>query len=246
MHVLGIDIGTSAVKSAVIDLPLQKPISAASSAYCLDHPSPDAAEVPADRLWQAIVQSVREAVSHSNQQVEGIGLSAMTPALCLLDAADNPIGPFWIHLDRRSRPQARKVLAEVGSEFLNSVGTRPLPGGISALSWACRCEVDSSLTKKVNRYLHPNGWAVLRLTGETGFDPGHARFSGLFNTLTDQRWSPRWCDYFGVEPKWLPPVVDGATTIGQLLPSVADELGLPANIPVKLGTADTSCGMLAA
>jgi xylulokinase len=246
MHVLGIDIGTSAVKSAVIELPLLNPISTASSVYCLDYPSPDAAEVPADRLWEAIVQSVREALSHSNQHVEGVGLSALTPALCLLNAADNPIGPFWIHLDRRSRPQARKTLAEVGSEFLNSVGTRPLPGGISAISWVCRCELDSSLPKKVSRYLHPNGWAALRLTGESAFDPGNASFSGLFNSLTNQRWSPRWCDYFGVDPTWLPPVIDGAATIGRLRTSIAEELGLPANIPVKLGTADTSCGMLAA
>jgi xylulokinase len=64
--------------------------------------------------------------------------------------------------------------------------------------------------------------------------------------LTDQKWSSRWCEYFEIEPEWLPPVVCGSTTVGALRPAVAAELGLPAGLPVKLGTADTSSAMLAA
>ena len=36
----------------------------------------------------------------------------------------------------------------------------------------------------------------------------------LHGTLTDQAWSPRWCDYFLVDPAWLPAVVCGSTTVG--------------------------------
>jgi len=49
-----------------------------------------------------------------------------------------------------------------------------------------------------------------------------------------------------VAREWLPPVVCGSTTLGPLRPAVAEELGLPAGILVKLGTADTSSAMLAA
>ena len=64
--------------------------------------------------------------------------------------------------------------------------------------------------------------------------------------LTDRQWSKRWCDYFEVDRAWLPPVLDGGTTIGTVRSAVAAELGVPAGVPVKLGTADTSCAMLAA
>src|SRR5262249_36101312 len=62
----------------------------------------------------------------------------------------------------------------------------------------------------------------------------------------DQQWSGRWCDYFDVEPPWLPPVRDASTTLGTLRPEVAAELNVPAGLPVKLGTADVASALLAA
>jgi sugar (pentulose or hexulose) kinase len=57
------------------------------------------------------------------------------------------------------------------------------------------------LTRHVKRYLHLKGWLGLRLTGQGACDPANASMSGLFGTLTDQRWSPRWCQFFQVEPQ---------------------------------------------
>ena len=94
--------------------------------------------------------------------------------------------------------------------------------------------LDPSLRSRVRSYLHANGWLGLRLTGERAFDRANASFTGLYGTLTDQKWSPRWCDYFQVDASWLPPVWCGSTTLGALRPSLAGELGVPAGIPVKL------------
>src|SRR5437588_322871 len=81
-----------------------------------------------------------------------------------------------------------------------TVGTRPLPGGTSALCFAQQVADDTSLKGRVKHYLHANGWIGLRLTGEKAFDPGNASFTGLFGTCTDRQWSQRWCGYFGVDP----------------------------------------------
>src|SRR5207247_165651 len=150
-----------------------------------------------------------------------VGLSCLTPGLVLLDERDRPVAPIWTHLDRRARPAARQVWADVGEEFLASVGNRPLPGGISAVCYRQQLSDDPYLFTRVRSYLHVNGWLGLRLTGERCFEPANACFSGLYGTLTDQQWSPRWCDYFQVEPAWLPPVVSGSTTIGHLRSAVA-------------------------
>jgi sugar (pentulose or hexulose) kinase len=178
--------------------------------------------------------------------VAGVGLSVMTPALVLLDKQDKPLVPIWTHLDRRARPVAREVWAAAGPEFLATTGNRPLPGGISAISYRQMLLYDSYLCNDVASYLHLNGWLGLRMTGEKAFDPANASFTGLFATMTDRSWSPRWCDYFEIDPEWLPRVVTGDTTLGTLRSAAATELGVPAGIPVKLGTADTSCAMLAA
>src|SRR5207248_913932 len=102
------------------------------------------------------------------------------------------------------------------------------------------------LIRDIRSYLHVNSWLGLRLTGERAMDRANASCSGLYATMTDRRWSARWCDFFNVDPKWLPPVVCGSQTLGTLRPEVAVELGVPPGVPVKLGTADTSSAMLAA
>jgi sugar (pentulose or hexulose) kinase len=246
MHVLGLDVGTSSVKAAVVDVATGRPLASITKvAYLLDHPTPDAAEVPAERLWSAVASVARQA-TQGVDSIDGVGLSCLTPALMLLDAAGRPLTPIWTHLDRRARPAARQVLTEVGEEFLNTVGNRPLPGGITALCYRQQLCDDPTLRNRVRSYLHANGWLAFHLTGECAFDKGNACFTGLFGTLTDQQWSERWCDYFQVDPAWLPPVRGGTTTVGTLRPAIAAELGVPPGLPVKLGTADTSSAMLAA
>ena len=249
MNILAIDVGTSAVKAAGLDVQTAQPLATPSKVhYELDSPTDDAFEIPPERLRLAVWQAAREAVARlpNGTRLEGVGLSCLMPALVLLDNSDRPLSPIWIHLDRRSRPLARKALEEVGDEFLKSCGNRPLPGGMSALCYGQQVSLDAGLKGRVKHYLHANGWLAYLMTGERRFDRGNASFTGLFNTMTDRHWSPRWCDYFGVNPAWLPPVVCGSTTLGVLRPEVASEWGLPAGLPVKIGTADTSSAMLAA
>jgi sugar (pentulose or hexulose) kinase len=246
MHVLALDVGTSSVKAAVLDGARAAPLGEiAHVGYELDRPRPEAAEIAPEKLWAALAAAARQAM-RGVETVAGVGLSCLTPALVLLDERDRPLGPFWTHLDRRSRQAARQVWAGVGDEFLATTGNRPLPGGISAVCYRQQLTDTPYLYRRVRSYLHLNGWLGLRLTGEKAMDRANASFSGLYNTVTDRQWSPKWCDFFNVEPAWLPRLVDGRDTLGTLRPEVAGELGVPPGVPVKLGTADTSSAALAA
>lgn len=252
MNILALDMGTSSVKAAVLEAATARAVGPiARREYALETPTPDAAEIPAERLWQAVTRAAREAVQQAHvagtpDDVAGIGLSVLTPGLVLVGKDEQPVRPIWTHLDRRSRPQARQVWAAVGQEFLETTGNRPLPGGVTAVCFRQLLQEEPYLRHDVAHYLHVNGWLGLRLTGESAFDRANASFTGLFGTLTDHTWSRRWCEYFEIEPAWLPPVLSGDATLGTLRSALATELGVPAGIPVKLGTADTSSAMLAA
>ncbi len=249
MHILAIDVGTSSVKAAVLDVETAAPVGEiARKDYQLDHPTSESAEIPPERLWACFVETSRQAVWNarsSKRDIEGVGLSSLTPALVLLDKSNKPLKPIWTHLDRRARPAARQVWRTVGKDFLNSTGNRPLPGGISVISLRQQLKDDSYLLHDIHSYLHLNGWLGFCLTGEKVFDPGNASFTGLFETLTSHEWSVKWCDFFEVNPNWLPRIVSGEKTIGTLRSEVASEMALPAGIPVKVGVPDTSSAMLA-
>ena len=64
MQILALDVGTSSVKAAILDVATATPVGpVARTSYELDHPTADAAEVPAERLWSAVTASAREATA---------------------------------------------------------------------------------------------------------------------------------------------------------------------------------------
>ncbi|MFT3882533.1 MAG: FGGY-family carbohydrate kinase [Gemmatales bacterium] len=244
MHILAIDIGTSSVKAAVLKQASGQPVGpVAKAAYALLHTEPEMAAIDPEQLWQAMNSAVSQACQR--QQVDGIGISSLTPCLVLLDQHDKPLLPFVTHLDRRARPTAKALDARLGTEFLRETGNRPLPGGISAIYFKHWTTQYPDQLRRVHRYLHLNSWIALKLTGQTGFDPGNADFTGLCR-WEDVTWSPEWCSQLGVMPSWLPAIVPGNTAIGGLRKEWADAWALPENIPVMLGVADTSSAILAA
>jgi xylulokinase len=244
MNILALDIGTSSVKAAVLNQMHSQPIGpVVKQAYPLHQPDPETVTIDPKEIWQAIGLAAREA--SAGQKIEGIGISCLTPCLVLLDDSEQVVIPFVTHLDRRARPMARTLEGRFGSSFLRDTGNRPLPGGISAAFFAWWAQQNPDQVRRVHRYLHLNSWIALKLTGQTAFDPGNACFTGLC-AWADLSWSAEWCAQLGVSPNWLPKIVPGNITVGQLRPEMAQEWNLPAKIPVKIGLADTSSAILAA
>ena len=248
-RILALDVGTSSVKAAVLDCAtFAHDGKAAKVEYHLDHPGPDATEVTADVLWRAVDGAARQALERDPDPstIAGIGLSCLMPGLVLLGESGEVLAPIRIHLDRRSRPVSRRILSDCAAEFLATTGNAPLPGGLSAISFAQLAAERPELIPAIRRYTHINGWLAGKLTGGHALDFGNAGFTGVFNTATDQQWSGRWCREFGVNPEWLPRVIDGAETAGHLTESAAKAWGLSPGVAVKLGVPDTSSAMIAA
>jgi xylulokinase len=246
MKILALDISVPFVQAVILDGAGAAPLGPiARTRYELDHPTPGAVEVPPERLWAAVTAAAREA-TRGVEGVEAVGFSSAAPALVLLDKADRSLAPIWTQFDQRARPAARQTWAAVGPEFLRTTGSRPLPGVVTAVRFRQQLQDDPYLAHSIGGYLHVNGWLGLRLTGERAFDRAGAALSGLYGTLTDQAWSQRWCNYFEVQPAWLAPVVGGDVILGTVRSAVAAELGVPAGLPVRLGTTDVGSTMLAA
>src|SRR5205823_2454878 len=74
MRILALDVGTSAIKAAVLETTTAEPVGPITrQAYPLDHPTPDAAELQPDKLWAALTAAARGA-SRGLDGVAGVGL----------------------------------------------------------------------------------------------------------------------------------------------------------------------------
>ncbi|MCS7046182.1 MAG: FGGY family carbohydrate kinase [Gemmataceae bacterium] len=197
-------------------------------------------ELPVERVWLTATRVARQAVRRASiigpaaADVTTVLVHAFRPGLVLLDRVHRPLLPIWLPGDGRARPAARQVQAHVGAEFEAAFGYRPTPDNAAAVHWRQQLTLEPYLSHRVRFWLDVTAWIALRATGRAVCTTAAASTTGL--CLPGQSvWSPRWCDYFDVELRWLPSIVPPGTTVGNIAAAVAHELGVPAGIPLLLG-----------
>ena len=242
---LGIDLGTSAVKVLLVD---HNGVARASSsaAYPIMHPAPDHAEQDPATWWAATVTAVRQALRDAGDaQVTAIGLSGQMHGVVMLDAADRLVRPAIIWPDQRSAAQVREITDLVGAERLIRLTGSPVAAGFLAASvrW-CQAQ-EPEIWARVRRLLLPKDYLRRQLTGDFATDPSDGS-GALLLDVNRRDWSDELLAMLAIDRTQLPAVHAATASGGVLHRRAAAELGLPAGIPVAVGAADTACSALAA
>jgi xylulokinase len=83
----------------------------------------------------------------------------------------------------------------------------------------------------------------LRLTGKAATDPSDASGTLMADVLSGT-WAIALLEALNLRTDWLPPIVASRAIAGTLTQNAAEHLGLPANLPVVAGAADTAAALL--
>lgn len=244
MNLLGIDVGSSSVKSAI--LCDGKVVGKITRAFFQTKHEGVRVEVKPEAILKAIRQTVVE-LGGSVRHVDALAFAVMSPAWVAMDARGKPLTPIVTHQDRRSVDVARKLEEQVGRErHLRLAGNRPFPGGIASTTWAWYRQNEPALMRRVDLAGNLNTLLLRRLTGARVTDPSNASFMGLYLTLDQSGWSEELCDAVGAKSSQLPEVRDADRIGGRVSRPAAGELGLTSGLPVTVGIVDTSAAMLLA
>ncbi len=92
---------------------------------------------------------------------------------------------------------------------------------------------------RVRRLLLPKDYIRLLLTGESASDASDAAGTLLLD-LDRRDWSDELLAALEIPRDWLPRVYEGPQVTGRLRQAVAEELGLPAGLPVIAGGGDNA------
>ncbi len=244
-YLLGIDIGTSSVKTAVIDVESAVIVHSATQEYPVLQPQPGYAEQNPDDWWNAIVQTVRTATESVNKNVIlGIGLSGQMHGTVCLGQNREPIRPAIIWADTRSKPQCDALMSRGNlSEMALHAAGRPAAGFMGpTLMWLAQHEPET--LKQAQAVILPKDEVRRRLTGEIATEVSDAASSWLLDVRTSQ-WSDWLLGACGLESRYMPTVLQSTDIAGKLTPDAAGLLGLPAGIPVIAGCADQPAQALA-
>ena len=239
---LGIDLGTSSVKVVLTD-PAGAVLAQASAEYPVDRVQPGWAETDPEAWWSAIRDTVaRVLADRPGSRPVGIGLSGQMHGVVLCSADGTPVRPAVLWADARAETEL-EVLAALPAAARARLAN-PLSPGMAGpeLAWLHRHEPD--VVARARWALQPKDWIRARLTGEFAAEPSDASATLLFDVLS-QDWDAEVVAALGIRPDILPPLLPFAgARAGQLRSRVADELGLPAGIPIAAGAGDSAAAAL--
>lgn len=237
---LGIDVGTSSVKSVLVD-DADRVVGDADALVPISRPRPLWSEQDPLDWWHAVVATldalaVREPAAMA--AVRGIGLSGQMLGVTLLDAADAPIRPALLWNDGRASAECAD-LHERFADWIDVVGCRAMPGfSAPKLLWLARHE--PAALARTRRVLLTKDYVRLRLTGEAASDRADASATLLMDTARGD-WHDAIVAACGITRAQLPRLVESAEVAGGLRAELASRWHLPIGTPVVGGGGDNMC-----
>jgi len=239
---LGLDIGTSSVKSILVSTNGDV-VAVVSTPLTLATPQPGWAEQDPEAWWAATQVVIRELLSRRpGARVAAVGISGQMHSSVFLDKTGAVIRPALLWCDGRTTAECREIETRAGGET-------------HLREWVCNPALEGFTLPKVLwlRNHEPQAFARLatlllakdfvrfRLTGTPATEPSDASGTLLFDPA-HLRWSREMLEAVKLSPALLPNVGGSSDVLGRVSASAAQLTGLAAGTPVVGGGADNACG----
>lgn len=232
-YVIGVDSSTTATKAVVWDRE-GLAVSEGRQAFDLTMPHPGWHEQRAEDWWRSTAAALRQAAAAVDaSEIEAIGLTHQRETFACLAEDDTPLRPAILWLDAR----AVQEVEEHGSEEIHRITGKPpdTTPALYKLLWLRSHEPD--VLERMARVVDVHAFLVKKLTGEWRTTSACADPLGLLDMQTFD-WSDEVLGEVGLEREQLCELCEPGALMGELRSDVAEELGLPAGIPVVGGAGD--------
>ncbi|PTE20994.1 sugar kinase [Cereibacter changlensis JA139] len=128
-RVLTLDLGTNGARAGVYDIEARKLIAKAEAGYPTRHLPPNRAEQNPEHWWQALGQTVRQALAEAgNPEIAAITVATFASTVVVCDREGAPLAPAILWMDARASEEA------LASEQVEHP-VMELCGGSNAVEW---------------------------------------------------------------------------------------------------------------
>ncbi|OGS20731.1 MAG: xylulokinase [Elusimicrobia bacterium RIFOXYA2_FULL_39_19] len=242
-YLLGIDIGTSGVKTLLIKE--DGTIAGKSTKeYSLETPMASWAQQNPQDWWNAAVESIREVLRQSSIQpseVTGIGLSGQMHGSVFLDKTGKVLRPCILWCDQRTTKQCEYITKKVGSKKLISLVSNPVLTGFTAGKILWVKENEPKIYKKISKVLLPKDYIRYKLTGVYATEVSDASGTLLLD-VKKRKWSKELLDILEIPLSWMPDCYESTFISASINEEAAFLTGLKKSTPVAGGGGDQAAG----
>ncbi|NBE55080.1 xylulokinase [Streptomyces boluensis] len=238
--VIGVDSSTQSTKAAVVDVDSGALLALGRAPHTVTG-TDGARRTDPELWWRALASAVADGLRSAGvpaRAVSGIAVAGQQHGLVVLDRAGRPLHDALLWNDTGSAPQARALTEELGADgWLARTGVLPV-ASMTATKWQWLREHEPRVAEAAAAVRLPHDFLTERLCGTAVTDPGDASGTCWYSTA-DGGYDPVLLELTGMDEKLLSPVAPGGgDRAGVLTAAAAAELGLPAGIPVAVGTGD--------
>lgn len=233
---LGIDLGTSQCRIAVVDA------TGTQIAFAgVPIPPPERAQgciaQDPEIWWRAATVALDAALASIDaKRVRAIAVDGTSGTLLLTDAAGRPLTPALMYNDQSSTAQAARIAAVAPSDSAAR-------GASSALAKLLQLAA-AAPGAQARHALHQADWIAGRLRGRFGTADENNALKLGYDPVT-RRW-PAWMANLDIDATVLPDVVPAGTDLGVIDSAIADHLDMARNVRIVAGTTDSVAASLAA
>ncbi|HZQ49967.1 MAG TPA: gluconokinase [Candidatus Dormibacteraeota bacterium] len=209
--VLAVDVGSSAVRTALYDSRGRAlRVSEARFAYRTRDDAAGASEVDASHLVRVTARSITQSLRAARSRIAGVGVSTFWHGLAGTDERGEPITPLYLWSDRRGSAAAETLRAQLDVEAVRQRTGCPIHSSYwpAKLLWLRTDQPDA--WRRAARWMSFGDLLFARLFGTLGTSLSMASGTGLF-TLEASEWDRELIRELELDPGALPPIRESET-----------------------------------
>jgi len=248
LNILGIDLGTTAIKAVVFG-PKGDIIASAVREHQLFTPQPHVVELEPDTYWDAFCSALRELFGSGKAvpaSVRALAISSQGETLIPVDEGGKPLRRAIVWLDDRAGGEAKEIEAKFTARRSYEVTGQPdiVPGWPAPkILWLGKNEPE--VFRRTRKFLLLADWFIQRLTGIACTDVSLSS-SSLMMDIRKKVWWGEMLAFLGIGPEKLPELRESGVIAGPVTAAAAKETGLAPETTVVTGAMDQVAGMVGA
>ncbi len=254
---LGIDLGTSSCKVALVDSS-GNIIAMSVNSYPLSVSGDGRAEQNPGDWWNAVVTGMREVVrSAGTGKISSIGVTGQWSGTVAVDMNGDPIAPAIVWMDTRGEEIIREISGGFPSisgyrvdklvRWLHITGGAPAHSGKDSLAHILYMKrFMPEIYEKAYKFLEPKDFIVSRLTGKivASWDNVALLWSTDNRDSSHVAYSQHLIRMNSLDAAKLPDLVSPVSVAGKVREGVSSTTGISSNASVIAGCGDTQCSLI--
>lgn len=245
-YLLGVDLGTTAIKVGLFDDQGQK-IATDTQEHQLMTPGGGVIEQTPEAYWEAFKKGLKTVVEESGvdkEKILALSFSSQGETMVFLDKEHRPLHPFFVWMDTRAQEEAEIINSWFSAdEILQKTGQGPIISLYPACKVLWMKRHHPEIFKQIDKMLLLDDYFLFRMGGYFCAEGSNWCTSYMWDIGT-RLWWPEMLEKLELRPEQLPEMKESATLLGKIYPEIADELGLSHDLQLVVGGLDQSCGTI--